>query len=205
MLENAIHETVGRLGSLSVLVCNAGINRRKSAMTAGRRIWDQVIDVNFRSLMHATRTSLPYMQMSQRPNGAAIIYISSEAITNEAGFAGVSPYYATKFAITGFAGCVFEDVRQWGIKISIIAPGLTNTDLGVRPGPLEYQGAARMIQPEDVAQSMAYVLSCPKRICPTKIVISPRSPQISQLGTAADLLYQHDLAHFSSSTIPSRL
>lgn len=195
-LENAIHETVDKMGALSALICNAGINRRKSALTAGRRIWDQVLDTNFRSLMHATRTALPYMQMSQVANGAGIVYISSEAIQNELGFGGLGAYYSTKFAITGFAGCVFEDVRSLGIKVSIVAPGLTNTDLGVRPGPLEYQSAREMIQPDDIAKSVSYVLNTQKRVCPTKLVISPRFPQFSFLAKRADSLYKGHISQY---------
>lgn len=41
-LRDAVHTTVEKLGSLSCIVCNAGINRRKSSLAAGRKVWDQV-------------------------------------------------------------------------------------------------------------------------------------------------------------------
>jgi NAD(P)-dependent dehydrogenase (short-subunit alcohol dehydrogenase family) len=62
---------VRELGALSALVCNAAINRRKSSLAARREVWDQVLDVNLRSTMHAVRTALPYLAQSTVRRGRA--------------------------------------------------------------------------------------------------------------------------------------
>ena len=71
----AIHETVKKLGNINILINNAGVNRRRSSARSNREVWDSVMDINLRACMHTTRTALPYMM--QNKDGGFIIYISS--------------------------------------------------------------------------------------------------------------------------------
>lgn len=75
-LEAAVKTTVQQLGNIKVLVNNAGVNRRRSALSAASGVWDQIIDTNYRAALQITRACLPYMgQNDQGP--LAVMYISS--------------------------------------------------------------------------------------------------------------------------------
>ena len=130
--------------------------------------WDRVIDINLRSLIHLTRHALP--EIEKGPRGA-IINIASISARMSHGGAGI--YCATKHGVLGFAGSVFEDVRERGVKVSTICPGFVNTDMvSARDLVLE-----KTIQPEDIARTVLFVLTFPDTGCPTEIVVRPqRSP-----------------------------
>jgi NAD(P)-dependent dehydrogenase (short-subunit alcohol dehydrogenase family) len=181
------------MGGISVLVNNAGTNRRKSALTANGKVWDDIVDINLRSSMQTTRAALPHLKNN---GGGAIFFISSVGkgiftsykftiigVRRFGGAAGQSPYFATKFGINGFSYCVFEDVRHLNIKVCSICPGLVNTEMGKKKGnvahdlihnkegPLEYLSADHLIQGSDIVDSIDFALSCGPTTCPTEIYL----------------------------------
>lgn len=162
-------------GRLNVLVNNAGIHQFASAMDADLAIWDRMLDVNLRAAMHATRLALPrIIAGAQAGRRGAVIFISSlggkfTAPTN-------AGYAAAKHALTGFGGSVFEDVRDFGVKVCVIYPGWTNTDLladWLRPD--------EVIQPEDVAEAVRFVITSGPTVCPTEIVLQTQSSRAARL------------------------
>jgi NADP-dependent 3-hydroxy acid dehydrogenase YdfG len=106
-------------------------------------------------------------QMVSRQSGV-IINISSLSGRNTG--AGNAIYAASKHALNGFSGCLYEDVREIGIKVSTIMPGFVETDLTENLG----MTSRNMIQPEDVANCVEYVLSASAHCCPTEIVLRPQ-------------------------------
>ena len=105
--------------------------------------------------------------MIERQSGA-IINVSSLSGRFTAPGSGVSA--ATKHAMIGFAGSMFEDAREFGSKVSTILPGFVEPDMTAR----HPMNAARMIAPEDIADAVVFVLSSSARCCPTEIVIRPQ-------------------------------
>jgi len=115
--------------------------------------------------MRATRLALPYITRSEH---GAVIFIASMA--GKVAY-GMNPaYVASKHGLVGFAGSVFEDVRERGIKVCAICPGLVSTavtaDIGL--------DLAKAIQPDDVAAAVRFVLTFPPSACPTEILLSPQ-------------------------------
>ncbi|HSE42395.1 MAG TPA: SDR family NAD(P)-dependent oxidoreductase, partial [Acidobacteriota bacterium] len=144
------------------LINNAGIGTISSAIDADIAEWKKLLDINLYSAMVITRLTIPHMI---RRNGGSIIFIAS--ISSKITYAGGAAYCASKHGITGFAGCVFEDVRHHNIKVSSICPGYVNTEmvaeLGIDP--------ETMTQPEDIAEAVRFVLTFPNTACPTEIII----------------------------------
>jgi len=171
----AVERCVEALGGLNVLVNNAGIHQFASALAADLETWDRILNVNLRAVMHATRLALPHIVAGTRVGRrGAVIFISSlggkfTAATNAA-------YAATKHALAGFSGCVFEDVRDFGVKVSKIYPGWTNTDLLA-----DWLNPDEAIQPIDVAEAVRFVLAAPPTTCPTEIVLHPQSSRAATL------------------------
>ena len=158
-------------GPVHTLINNAGIFLEASILEGDMEAWDQALDVNLKASIHLTRHVLPSMAA-----GGAVVFISS--IASRKGYAGGTNYCAAKFGLLGFAGSLFEDVRERGIKVCSILPGLVNTQMHDGDEKLD---PARMIQPEDVAQAVAFALSMPAHVCPTEITLQPQhSPRVSR-------------------------
>ena len=86
----------------------------------------------------------------------------------------MNTYLAANRGGDGLCEALFEDVREFGTKVCTIKPGWVNTPLVEDVADVD---PALMIQPEDIAQTVLYVLSMPETACPTEITILPqRSP-----------------------------
>lgn len=149
---------------IDILINNAGIWIEESFETGDMNLWDQALDVNLKSVIHVTRYVLEKM-----PENGAIIFIGSTA--SKRTYANGTNYCAAKYGLLGFSGALFEDIREKGIKVSSIFPGVVNTDMHKYDEKLVKE---KMIQPEDIAQSVQFILNTPNNICPTEIVIQPQ-------------------------------
>lgn len=156
-------------GPIHTLINNAGLFLEASILDGDMEAWDRALDVNLKAAIHLTRHALPTM-----PEGGAVVFIASSA--SRKAYAGGTNYCAAKFGLLGFAGALFEDVRERGIKVCSILPGIVDTGMHEGDSTLD---PAKMIQPEDVAAAVAFALSMPARTCPTEIALQPqRAPKI---------------------------
>lgn len=154
-----------KLGAIDVLVNNAGAAARGAVQDADLAAWRHVLDLNLWAVIALTRGVLPGMIARRQ---GAVINISSISGRHSAG--GDAIYCASKHALNGFTASLFEDVREFGIKVSCIMPGFVDTALtaGMR------RRHERMIGAEDIAACVDFVLASSARCCPTEIVIRPQ-------------------------------
>lgn len=168
-LERAVSKTVDELGGLNVLVNNAGIYAKGPAQSADIDTFERVIDVNVKALMNLTRLTLPHILASR--GHRAVIHIAS--IVSRMSFAQGGAYCASKHAVLGYSNSLFEDVREAGVKVCAIQPGFVATDMVAGHG-LDMD---KMIQPQDIAQTVRFVATYPDTGCPVEIIVRPqRSP-----------------------------
>lgn len=155
-------------GSVSALVNNAGVWLEAPFEKGSMEAWESALDVNLKGAMRLTRRAL-----EMAPDGSAIIFIGSTASRKV--YAGGANYCAAKHGLLGFAGALFEDCRERGIKVCSILPGVINTDMHAKDPLMD---KAKMIQPEDVARAARFVLDFPANACPTEISLQPqRAPK----------------------------
>lgn len=149
-----IEKLVGRisasLGAIRILVNNAGMGLFGPAHEKSEADWDRVMATNLKSVFLMSRAVVP--AMIQRGSGD-IINISSLAGKNT--FAGGGIYCASKWGLQGLSGCMAEDLRGYGIRVSVICPGSVATEFsGSGRGAKD---VSRMLQAEDVAHAVAMV------------------------------------------------
>ena len=167
-IENAVQSAIRQLGGLDFLIDCAGVHASARSYEADLNRWDEMLDINFRNVVHVLRHALP--EINGSPCGA-VVAIGS--ITPP--YAGAGMHLAAKRALGGFFEALFEDVRGFGTKICVINPGYVNTSMVSS----ERLDRSRMIQPEDIAQTVLFVLSMPGTACPTEITIRPqKSPYV---------------------------
>ncbi len=145
-----VDATEKQLGGITILVNNAGpggggfgaIQEKTEAE------WDQVMNTNLKSVFFVSRAVIP--GMIQR-RGGDIINVSSLAGKNT--FAGGGIYCASKWGLQGLSGCMAEDLRAHGIRVSVICPGSVATDFRGR-GPKD---PTKVLTAEDVAHAVGMV------------------------------------------------
>jgi 3-oxoacyl-[acyl-carrier protein] reductase len=138
------------LGPISILVNNAGIGSFGPVHEKSEADWDKVLDTNLKSLFLVSRAVVPSMI---RRGGGDVVNIASLAGRNT--FAGGGLYCASKWGVYGLSGCMAEDLREHGIRVSVVAPGSVATEFSGR-GPKD---ASKVLKPEDVAHAVAMIVT----------------------------------------------
>lgn len=144
-----VAKTESALGPISILVNNAGIGLFGPAHEKSEADWDRVLGSNLKSAFLVSRAVVP--SMIRRGSGD-IINISSLAGRNA--FAGGGLYCASKWGLQGLSACMAEDLRDFGIRVSIVAPGSVATGFSGR-GPKD---PSKALAPDDVAHAVAMVV-----------------------------------------------
>jgi NAD(P)-dependent dehydrogenase (short-subunit alcohol dehydrogenase family) len=145
-----VAETEAALGSISILVNNAGIGLFGPAHEKTEADWDRVVNTNLKSVFLVSRAVVP--SMIRRGSGD-IINISSLAGRNT--FAGGGIYCASKWGLMGLSGCMMEDLRGHGIRVSVVCPGSVATEFsGSRP-----KDPGKALSPEDVAHAVEAIVT----------------------------------------------
>ena len=123
-IENLIADIEKEFGKLDILVNNAGITRDNLLMRMKEEEWDEIMQVNLKSVFRASKAVLRGM-MKQR--SGRIINITS--VVGAMGNAGQANYAAAKAGLMGFAKSMAREVGSRGITVNCIAPGFINTDM----------------------------------------------------------------------------
>lgn len=166
-LEKAVQLVMNRLGRIAILINNAGFAPPRATVSkTSLGDWDRTLATCLRAPMVLTRLVLPDMLAHGQ---GTIINIAS--IAGRRGRAGEAAYAAAKFGLRGFTEALFEEVRNRGIKVTTICPGLVDTNL---IPPNARVDRAKFLQPEDIAEHVYQVLRSPARTCPTEIVVEPQ-------------------------------
>jgi NAD(P)-dependent dehydrogenase (short-subunit alcohol dehydrogenase family) len=153
-------------GNVDFLINNAGWGRRVPVVRAAIEDWDTTLKLNLRAPMMLAKLLLPGMIAKGE---GAVVNISS--ISGKSGEANAAAYAASKFGLIGFTQSLYEEVREHGIKAAVILPGFVNTPLIPETRQLD---RSKMIQADDIARAVLYVLTSPATCCPVEITIRPQ-------------------------------
>jgi 3-hydroxy acid dehydrogenase/malonic semialdehyde reductase len=129
--------------------------------------WDTSIDQVLRATIRLSAHVLPDIQKSE----GAFVYVCGP--TSWLGWKNHAIHCALRHAQAGFAKALFEDVREQGVRVTVVHPGFVNTpsvnDLG--------KDRSRMIQLTDIAHMVSTAISLPNTTCVTELTLRPqRSP-----------------------------
>jgi NADP-dependent 3-hydroxy acid dehydrogenase YdfG len=171
----AVEDAAGHFGGLDILVNAAGMTQTGKVENANLADWRYVFELNFWAGLYCSRAAIPAL----KAGGGDIVNISSTAGRRPVG-ATFGPYAASKFALTAFTESLRAEVTQAGIRVSIIEPGATATEVHthikderVRESTRQHLQKDGALQPEDVAAAVVFVVSLPPRVNVSQLMIRP--------------------------------
>jgi 3-oxoacyl-[acyl-carrier protein] reductase len=123
-VDESIQKILGEWGSLDVLVNNAGITRDTLLMKMSEKDWDDVIDINLKSVYNLCQSLVRPMLKAR---AGKIINISS--VVGLTGNAGQVNYSASKSGMIGFTKALAQELATRGITVNCIAPGFIQTKM----------------------------------------------------------------------------
>ena len=152
--------------AIDVAINNAGVGVMKPFVELEYSEWQLMMDVNLNAVYHVTHAVLP--GMIERGRGHVVIIGS---IAGKSGFAGGAAYSATKFAVNGFAESLMLEVRDAGVKVSVVMPGSVATSFN-RSG----RDQSWKLMSEDVAAAVEFLLDTPQRMLVDRVEMRPLNP-----------------------------
>ena len=158
------------MGGLDVLVNNAGIGIFKSIDEMTWEEWRSQVDVNLGGVWATTKAALPHLRDSR---DAWVINIGSLASRNA--FARGTGYNASKFGLLGMTEAMMLDLRQEGIRVSLVMPGSVNTDFGTSP---REKKRGWKLEAADCALAVMQLLAYPKGAHVSRVEMRPATPPV---------------------------
>lgn len=157
-VEAAVAQALAALGSIDILINNAGIGTFAKLVDMDPAEWERIVQVNLMGTYYTTRAVLP--QMIARETGD-IINVASTA--GQRGAATTSAYSASKFAIMGLTESLMQEVRKHNIRVSALTPSTVATELAIS-NKLTDGNPDKVMQPEDLAEFILAQLKLNRRI-----------------------------------------
>jgi short-subunit dehydrogenase len=158
--------TSNKFGAADVLVNNAGIGRYKPFMEWSEEEIIDTANVNLTALMLCTKAALAGMIEARR---GLVINIASDL--SRRFLPQMAPYVAAKFGVLGFAGSVLREVKQYGVKVCTVMPGIIDTNFNdSQEGTREETWA---LPPALLAERITELLDQPEHLVVDEMVIHP--------------------------------
>jgi NADP-dependent 3-hydroxy acid dehydrogenase YdfG len=171
----SVEDTVAAFGRIDILVNSAGVNEQGGVETLPLEQWHRLIDINLMGTIYTSRTAFPIM----KAQGAGDIVNISSTAGRRAGHL-FAAYSTSKFGVTGFTEAMRQEGGTHGIRVSIIEPGATATEIAesvTDPKWREFMhdhchkdGA---METSDIVDAIMLVVQLPRRANVTRILIQP--------------------------------
>ena len=157
-VKRGIKSILDSLGSVDILINNAGIAAFGTFNEMEVSEWSQIIQTNLMGMYYVTKETLPYL-ITQ--NKGDIINVSSTAGLN--GNANTSAYSASKFAVIGMSESLMKEVRKNNIRVCTLTPSTIVSDMSIELGIANEGSEDSVLQPEDFAELIVAGLKLPRR------------------------------------------
>lgn len=170
-----VEETVRQLGRIDILVNSAGVNEAGGVEALALDKWRKVIDINLMGTLYCCKAAIGPMKAQ---GGGDIINVSSTA--GRRASAAFAAYSASKFGLTGLTESLRQEVGGAGIRVCIIEPGATSTEIAesisdpaMREVIRAHVGKDGAMAASDIADAILFVVTLPPRANVSQMLIRP--------------------------------
>jgi len=176
----AVGRAVDELGRLDVLVNNAGVMLLGPVVDAPLEEWEQMVEVNLLGLLYTAHAALPHLLKAAEgePRRVAdLVNISS--VAGRMARKGSGVYNATKHGVGAFSESLRQEVTGRHLRISLVEPGAVATELQSHNRPEVRDEIEKrfedmdILQAEDIADAIAYVVTRPRHVAINEVLVRP--------------------------------
>src|ERR1019366_7233278 len=142
--------------------------------------WRRMVELNLLGLLYTTHAALPHLLQAAETDPrrvADLVNVSSEA--GRAARQGSGVYNATKFGVGAFSESLRQEVTGRHVRVSLIEPGATATELAGHNRPEIIEGfsspfgSIEIMQAEDIAESIVFTVTRPRHVAVNEVLIRP--------------------------------
>ncbi|KQS54778.1 oxidoreductase [Geodermatophilus sp. Leaf369] len=182
--EAVVRTVLDRFGRLDVLVNNAGLMLLGTVLDQDVEEWERMISVNQKGLLYLTKAALPHLLAAAEDDlrGVADI-VNVSSIAGREAYPQFGVYSMTKFGVQGFTSALRQEVTQKHVRVGVLEPGAVATELVSRNNQAvqdqlaasDAENIPERLQPEDIAESIAYMVTRPRRSSIAELWAMPTS------------------------------
>jgi NADP-dependent 3-hydroxy acid dehydrogenase YdfG len=179
---DAVERTVGELGRLDILINNAGVMLLGPVVGAPVTEWQRMVELNVLGLLYTAHAALPHLLRAAQDGPrqvADMVNVSSVAGRAARTFNGV--YSLTKHGVGAFSESLRQEVTQQYVRVSLVEPGATATELAGHNRPEILEGIraqfGQRMEAGDIADAIAYIVTRPRHVAVNEMLIRPTEQQ----------------------------
>jgi NADP-dependent 3-hydroxy acid dehydrogenase YdfG len=172
---SSVEDTVAKFGRIDILINSAGANEAGGLEALSLEQWHRVIDINLMGTIYTCKAALPHMKAQ---GSGDIINISSTA--GRRSTKAFAAYATSKFGVTGFTEALRQECGLAGIRVGIVEPGATATDIAdsisdpkARAAVHEHTHKEGAMLTDDIVAALMLMLTLPRRANVTRILVQP--------------------------------
>ncbi|KGX83817.1 SDR family oxidoreductase [Pontibacillus marinus] len=165
-LDHVVEATKNAYGTVDILVNNAGIGMFKPVEEVTVEEWRKVYEVNVQGVFLCSKAVIPTMKQNKF---GTIITVSSDV--GRYTIPNGSLYASTKYAVQGFMGSISQELREYGIRVGTINPGMVDTYFADSKQGLPEKEDWLKVQ--DIAEAAVYMASAPKHMMIDELQLHP--------------------------------
>ena len=178
--EALIRTTKEELGSVDVLVNNAGVMLLGPLLGADIEHWQRMVNVNVLGVIYCTHFALPIMQ---EQGSGHVVNVSS--VAGRVARMGSGVYNATKWGVGAFSESLRQEALNYGVRVTIIEPGYVDTELqGHNEHPMvvermekDKQQIGKVLEADDIANAIVYAVQQPEHVSINEVLVRPTRQQ----------------------------
>lgn len=170
LVDEVITTVTAEFGSIDFMINNAGFGVFKRASEISTAEWDSIYETNVKGTFLYSKAVLPSMKAA---GGGHIINVASDVAKRV--FDGGSLYCSSKYAQDAFSMALRKEVREFGIKVSVIYSGLVDSMFHTDPQGDEQH--ASWLKVQDMSNAIMYVMNQPRHVVIDELMIHPLSQE----------------------------
>jgi NADP-dependent 3-hydroxy acid dehydrogenase YdfG len=181
---DAVETTVRELGRLDTVVNNAGVMLLGPIVDAPTQEWDRMVTLNLQGLLYVAHASINHLLAAAQDGPRQVAdLVNVSSVAGRVARLGSGVYNLTKHGVGAFSESLRQEVTQRHVRVSLIEPGATATELTdhLRPEIKEAQrsglGDIERLEAQDIADAIAYVVTRPRRVAINEVLIRPTEQQ----------------------------
>ena len=169
-VNSAYNATIKDFGeSIHILINNAGLGYAALIEEMPVEEWTEMFETNVHGVFYCSQMVIP--KMKEMGEGH-IVNIAS--IAGKEGFPMMAGYCGTKFAVRGLSQAMYKELRDYGVKVTVICPGSTQTHFFENMEHIQVND--NMMKADDVAGAVIYALETSSSFHPVEIEVRPLMP-----------------------------
>jgi NADP-dependent 3-hydroxy acid dehydrogenase YdfG len=176
----AVEKTVSELGRLDTLVNNAGRMLLGPVSDAPLEEWQEMIKINLEGLLYCAHAAVPHLlRAAENPPREVADMVNISSVAGRVARNGSGVYNLTKHGVGAFSESLRQELTGRHVRVSLVEPGAVGTELVSHNRPEVREtisgrfGDMEILQSQDIADAITYIVTRPRRVAVNEILIRP--------------------------------